>query len=355
MKSSKYLCFISFCLLLACQGNYREDNFQPTPYELKIPANLQKPLFIPEHNPLTEEGINLGKRLFYDPVLSAKNQISCASCHIPVLSFSDGKALSTAGVSGRMLSRHVPQLANVAWNESLFWDGGAKNLESMVFGPLGHPDEMGENLNNLTQELQENDSYPPLFKQAFGTDSVQSALVAQALAQYMRTLISADSRFDRFVRQEIGGALSTQELKGMRLVKEKCSQCHTFDSGKADFFTDFSYHNNGLDAVFTEQEERIMMGRFRISFDSTQIGAYKTPSLRNVARTAPYMHDGRFQTLGEVLEHYRSTMQASSYVDTVFQLNNQQLGIPMSDDEKEAIIAFLQSLTDQSFLNQLPD
>ncbi|MEK6479303.1 cytochrome c peroxidase [Catalinimonas sp. 4WD22] len=336
--------YLLLCFLFACAADQNKTRL----FTLDIPANFQWPMPVPEHNPTTVEGVALGKKLFYDPQLSVNNQISCASCHIPSLSFTDGQALSSEGVSGHQLDRHVPQLINVAWNDGLFWDGGAKNLESVVFGPITHPDEMGENLNQLVGELQRDASYPVLFKNAFDTDSIQSALIARALAQYMRTLVSADSPYDHYVRDEKGGKLTAVERQGMELVKEKCAACHAFEPGKNDFFTDFSYHNNGLDQFFSEDKERILMGRFRVTFDSTQIGAYKTPSLRNLAHTAPYMHDGRFQSLSEVLDHYATGVKDSPFLDSLFRKNGDKLGIPLSAQEKETILAFLMTLNDQT-------
>lgn len=342
---SKSFFLVLLCSLFAC---HTDQNMQSA-FTLDIPANLQKSMLIPERNPTTVEGVALGKKLFYDPQLSVNNQVSCASCHIPSLAFSDGQALSKAGVSGKQLERHVPQLINVAWNDGLFWDGGAKNLESVVFGPITHADEMGENLSQLVSELQQDSTYPLFFKNAFNTDSIQSALVARALSQYMRTLVSADSRYDHFIRGEKDGKLTAVERQGMHLVKEKCAACHTFEPGVNDFFTDFSYHNIGLDTVFSEVKERISMGRFRVTFDSTQIGAYKTPSLRNLAYTAPYMHDGRFRSLREVLDHYDTGVKDSPYLDPFFKKNNDnKLSIPLSAPEKEAILAFLMTLNDQS-------
>lgn len=335
-----FLCFLSAC------STQQEG---PRPYNFNTLDNLQKPMPVPVHNPTTEEGVALGKKLFFDPKLSDNNQISCASCHIPSLSFSDGKALSSEGLSGKKLDRHVPQLINVAWSEGLFWDGGVRNLESVVFGPITHPDEMGKNLGQLVRELQKDAAYPALFSSAFGADSVQSALIARALAQYMRTLISADSRYDHFVREEPGGQLSRLEREGMELVKEKCAACHSFDAGKNDFFTDFSYHNIGLDTSFSDKDERVLMGRFRITFDSTQIGAYKTPSLRNLAFTAPYMHDGRFQTLEEVLDHYSENVQATPYLDPLLKENTDTPGILLREHEKKAILAFLKTLGSPTF------
>lgn len=303
---------------------------------------------VPEHNPTTKAGVLLGKKLFYDPQLSVNNQVSCASCHQVNKAFSDGLALSDRGVSGKTLLRHVPQLTNVGWYKGYFWEGGAKNLESLVFGPLTHSDEMGQDLGELVEELTEDSEYPEMFQQAFGKDTTHSSLVARALAQYMRTLVSSDSRYDLYVRNEDVNALTQQELHGMRLTQEKCGSCHTFDPGKADFFTDFSYHNNGLDSVYADGEENTWKGRFRITFDSTQIGAYKTPTLRNLPQSAPYMHDGRFATLEEVLDHYSRGVKMSPHLDSLLITTNGRAGIPMDTLEKQAILSFLRSLEDIS-------
>ncbi len=333
-----------FLGLLGCSPEQPSE----TPlYAIQIPGNLNRPMPVPEHNPATEAGVLLGKKLFYDPRLSANNRISCASCHQPGRAFADGLALSDQGVSGRSLLRHVPQLTNVGWYDGYFWDGGAKNLESLVFGPLTHPDEMGQDLHELAVELQADAEYPALFARAFGTDTIHAAYAARALAQYMRTLISADSRYDRYIRGE-GGDLSPVELQGMQLVHQKCATCHAFEPGVADFFTDFGYHNTGLDTRYPEGEEGLWKGRFRITFDSAQIGAYKTPTLRNLPQSDPYMHDGRFNTLMQVLDHYEHGVRHSPYLDKILQPTRGQTGIPMTSSEKEAILAFLHSLQDDS-------
>lgn len=304
---------------------------------------------VSEHNPTTQAGVLLGEKLFYDSRLSHNNLVSCATCHQPSMAFSDGLALSERGVSNEPLLRHVPQLTNVAWYEGYFWDGGAKNLESLVFGPLTHPDEMGQDLQEVVKELSDDPTYPQLFRQAFRKDTVHIAFVARALAQYMRTLISANSRYDRYIRGE-GEQLTPFELEGMRLVQEKCAACHTFDPGVADFFTDFSYHNNGLDAEYPDGEEGLWKGRFRVSLDSAQIGAYKTPTLRNLPQSAPYMHDGRMSSLKAVLDHYDSGIQMSPYLDTLLIAEDGRPGIPMTVREKEAILAFLFTLEDSEDL-----
>jgi len=311
-----------------------------------VPPNLGAEVPYPDHNPFTQAGVALGRMLFYDPILSGNNQVSCASCHQPDKAFADGKALSTAGVSGRPLQRNTPALINLAWMEGLFWDGGAKNLESLVFGPLTHPDEMGQNLKELTSELQRHATYPRLFRQAFGSDSITSANIARALAQFQRTLISANSRYDKHVRGESGEKLTLSELQGMALFRRHCAACHATDS-----FTDQAYHNNGLDSVFSTAAEGLAYGRGRITRRQQDVGKYKTPTLRNVALTAPYMHDGRFATLDQVLEHYRSGVMKSATLDAALKQADGQPGIPISSAEKEKIILFLNTLTDQAFLH----
>lgn len=345
--SLRYIAILGFGLLLtACDKPASEA---PAPqarrFSPAVPANLANAVPYPERNPFTVEGVELGRMLFYDPIVSANNQVSCASCHQQDKAFSDAEALSMAGVSGNALHRHAPALINVAWMNGLFWDGGAKDLESLAFGPITHPDEMGQDLKALTIKLQQHPKYPGLFRLAFGSDSITSASIARALAQFQRTLISANSRYDKYVRQEAGVSLSTPELQGLVLFQQHCASCHT-----SDFFTDQAYHNNGLDHEFSEEFEELAFGRGRITRQQQDIGKYKTPTLRNIALTAPYMHDGRFATLDDVLEHYRSGVMAAPSLAPELKQPNGQLGIPITKEEKEKIILFLNTLTDQDFV-----
>lgn len=286
----------------------------------------------------------LGRKLFFDPMLSKNGKVSCATCHQPEKAFTDGIALTSAGVSGKPLLRHVPTLANVAWMEGLFWDGGAKDLESLSFGPLTHPDEMGQNLKELAQKLQQHKVYPALFRDAFGSDSITSAAISRALAQFQRTIISGNSRYDKYVRQEAGGTLTELELKGLVLFREHCGSCHT-----SDFFTDNQYHNNGLDPAYGEAHEALAFGRGRITRRPEDIGKYKTPTLRNITLTAPYMHDGRFATLEQVLQHYTAGIAMSPTLAPELQQHTIP-GIPLTTAEQQAIISFLKTLTDEEFI-----
>tara|TARA_B100000953_G_scaffold299255_1_gene298604 strand:+ start:1962 stop:2972 length:1011 start_codon:yes stop_codon:yes gene_type:complete len=318
---------------------------QEPEFEVQVPVNFPA-LPTQVDNPMTAAGIALGERLFFDKCLSGSNEISCASCHIPSLAFTDGSTLSTKGISGKPLLRHIPAIMNLAWADNgLFWDGGSTNLESQAFAPLGHEDEMYQDLEELEKELSEDATYTDLFQQAFGGE-IQVNRVMMALAQFQRSLISSESTYDHMVREEPGGSFSSLAWEGYMLFEEKCAQCHV-----PDLFTDHDYHNNGLDATFNDfSEDELYLGRYRVTRDPEDIGKYKTPTLRNVAITAPYMHDGRFNSLKEVLNFYANGVQDSETLDPILKQNN-RLGIDLSEAEKQALIAFLNTLTDETFIN----
>ncbi len=341
------------CICVLCSGT---NEFQDSPQQelsfLPIPLNLSDSFPVPDRNSITPDGIELGRMLFYDPILSGSNTISCATCHQPEKAFSDGMDISSRGMSGNPLARHVPALINLVWQPNgFFWDGGVADLESLSFGPITDPDEMGQNLKELMIELNQHEKYREIFKKVFGTDSVSSALVGRALAQFQRTLISGNSRYDRYIRDEPGGNFSELEKQGLVIFERKCSDCHSFGKGKYDFFTDYQFHNNGIDKEFRGALEGVFQGRFRITRDSADMGKFKTPTLRNITVTAPYMHDGRFTTLEAVLYHYSSGMVYSSTLDPLFKKADGFLAISITPAEKAAILAFLQTLTDKEFLN----
>lgn len=308
---------------------------------VRIPENFPNPVLNTD-NPLTEDGIALGRHLFYDKRLSGNNQVSCASCHDPAKSFSDGVALTSAGVSGTPLLRHSPALINLAWAESgLFWDGGSSNLESQALAPLTAEDEMHQNLIEMVKKLETVPDYIRMFKNAFN-DNIRPGYVVMALAQFQRTLVSADSRYDKFVRKEIGGFLSEKEKRGLLLVKQRCQACHS-----SDLFTDFGFHNNGIDSEFpAEPHEGLYTGRYRITYNKKETGAYKTPTLRNIMLTAPYMHDGRFSTLRDVINHYSEGVHQSETLSSSIPVT----GFQFNEEEKDAILSFLETLTDEVYI-----
>lgn len=344
MKISRILVLMMAWGIWSCQEEIQEPvNFKlPTVFIPEVTSSLQVGDFPqPERNPMTEEGVILGQRLFFDPQLSANGQVSCATCHIPSKAFSDGEVLSSRGVSGNRLRRHSPALFNLAWQTTgLFWDGGANDLESLNFGPITHPDEMAADLDEIVAYLVQDSTYPVLFSKAFPNDPIQSSTVSRAIAQYTRTLISQTSKYDNWKKGN--ASFSDLELEGYQLYQNHCSSCH-----QEGLFNDLDFHNNGLDQSYPDPPalEGLFLGRFRISFDSLDLGAYKTPSLRNVTLTGPYMHDGRFETLEEVLDHYQSGIQVNNSLAPQL-----QKGIILTSEERKAILAFLQTLQDDAFI-----
>ncbi|WP_286830025.1 MULTISPECIES: cytochrome-c peroxidase [Kordiimonas] len=316
---------------------------------------------VPKENPLTKEGVALGRRLFYDPRLSGNNEISCATCHQQALGFTDGLKASV-GASGVPLSFNSMALTNLLWGpQRFFWDGRSVSLEDQALNPIQHPDEMAQDLDALMDELAEDETYKALFDTAYGGISPEA--VAMALASFQRTLVSANSRYDQYLRGEI--SLTPEEEKGRKLfmahpdakVAQKggnCIDCHSqfLTSGFSTALDGFS--NNGLGG-----EDSLLPGLSAVTGKAAHRGFFKTPSLRNIAVTAPYMHDGRFDTLEEVLDHYDSGIKDSSTLSPlIVEADNQpldrrqrgQISLNLTADEKKAIIAFLHTLTDEEFL-----
>lgn len=326
-------------------------SYKPTPYTLVYPTgNILWPrLKIPVDNPLTVEGIALGKKLFYDKMLSADNSVSCASCHFQEHAFSDTKALST-GVGNLEGKRNAMPLFNLGWNEvfnnsvhRFFWDGRKIDLENQVLGPITDPLEMNQDLAELEQELRNNKEYPGLFKKAFGTDSITMRLVMYAIAQFERTLISSNSKFDKYTRGEV--QLSEKEMRGLTIFKTEKGDCfHCHGNDMSPFFTDFKFHNNGLDATPKDA------GLGAITGEAADMGLFKTPSLRNLSFTAPYMHDGRFKTLEEVIEFYNSQTKEGATTDEVIRKHFPNGGLNLTEEEKSDLLAFLHTLDDYEFL-----
>jgi cytochrome c peroxidase len=314
---------------------------------------------VPEDNPLTRESVELGRRLFYDPRLSGTNEVSCSTCHVQRLAFTDGKRTAT-GVSGRPLRFNSMSLANLMWGpQRFFWNGRAASLEDQTLIPIQHPDEMDQDLDELVRELRADSTYRRLFDVAYG--GIWPATIAAALASFQRTLISADSRYDRFLRGEV--SLTGQEELGRKLFMAhpdvqarrrgaNCVDCHSqfLTSGFSARFDGFL--NNGLDP-----EEGLAPGLEEVTGKPEHRGRFKVPTLRNIALTAPYMHDGRFATLEEVLNHYNEGIRVSSTLSPLIleasnadTLATGRVSLDLDEEERAAVIAFLQTLTDESFV-----
>ncbi|REJ81729.1 MAG: cytochrome-c peroxidase [Bacteroidetes bacterium] len=314
------------------------DGHNHSHYILDIPPGLPA-MPIPANNPMTEEGIALGRKLFYDPILSGDNTMACADCHKQHFGFSDSTIQFSIGIDRIPGDRNAMPLFNLGYASNFFWDGGAADLESQVIGPIQNPVEMHEDLANVIQELNAHPEYPELFRKAFGSSTVTTPMIMKAIAQFERTMVSGDSKFDR-VRRGLD-SFTAQEQRGMDLYadpfKGDCVHCHTMGST----FTDFEFRNTGLDSIAADS------GRARITLLASDIGKFKTPSLRNIEVTAPYMHDGRFFTLQEVMDHYNTGFHYPQNLDA--NLRTSVKG-RMTQQDMDDIIAFLKTLTDYNFL-----
>lgn len=343
------LVVLVFMVVLKYMGK-TPQNITTGPYNLDYPRNFGSRYTLPKENPLTAEGVALGRLLFYETKMSRNGQISCATCHRQELAFTDGRTFSI-GVDGTPTSRNSMSLGNLLWVRNLFWDGRAKSLETQAIVPMTDPHEMGQTLEVTSKKLQATLLYPPIFELVFGSENITGARIAKALAQFERTLITDDSPYDQYLRGVYEP--TPQELRGMQLFMNapdpdqgirggNCFQCHGGPKTYLELF-----HNNGLDSIPND------LARERITGFKTDRGRFRVPTLRNIALTAPYMHDGRFQNLEEVLDHYNSGIMESETLSPVLRNatnNPSQNDLGLTKEEMRDIIAFLYMLTDSTFL-----
>lgn len=326
----KWFAFLFISILIACD---REIVEQPLDSLLEVPLGFPAPIF-PKDNQLTEERWALGKRLFYDPILSRDGSLSCASCHLAEYAFSDIKPVSE-GVEKRSGNRNAPTLANVAYHPYLTREGGVPSLEMQILVPIQEHAEFDFNILLIAERLQEDSSYVNASWNAYGR-APDPFVITRAISCFERTLISGKSRYDLYVNGS-KTALTENEINGKDLFFSEhlaCAQCHGGFN-----FTNYAFENNGLYEVYTDP------GRYRLTGISGDEALFKVPTLRNIAMTAPYMHDGSIENLKDVIEHYNSGgknhIHQSAYVKPLH----------LNEIEKEQLIAFLKSLTDHHFLN----
>ncbi|MNK49220.1 Cytochrome c551 peroxidase precursor [compost metagenome] len=320
----------------------------PMPYSLSYPSNFGNRISIPKNNPTSKAGVYLGRHLFYEGLLSANNKISCSSCHEQKRAFTDGRTFSI-GVDGSKTSRNSMALVNLLWTRKFFWDGRTTGLEAQAAFPLSNPHEMGQPLAVSAAKLRRAPKYPALFKNAFGDTAITPERITQAIAQFERTLISAGSPYDKYLAKTY--IPSTLELEGMQLFNTMpqpgkkirgadCAHCH----GGVKTYLEL-FHNNGLDEISADQGIAAITG-----LDSDH-GRFKIPTLRNIALTAPYMHDGRFSSLQQVLDHYSEHLK-QKHLSPFLKGSSNKTGatsLQLSAHEKKAVIAFLNMLTDTAF------
>jgi len=329
---------------------YIDGGVETGPYNLVYPANFGNRIQIPADNPTTKQGVYLGRMLFYETKLSANNKLSCGSCHEQNKAFTDGRAFSP-GVDGVLTPRNSMSLVNLLWGRKFFWDGRANGLEEQAVTPLTSTHEMGQSLNVSAQKLAATANYPALFKLVYGDNQITSDRIVRAISQFERTLISANSRYDQYLR----GAYqpTPDELKGIELFNtapqpEKgirganCTHCHGGPKTYMELF-----HNNGLDSMSKDS------GMEKLTGLSADRGRFKVPTLRNIALTAPYMHDGRFKTLKEVIDHYSDHIEQSPALSAFLRGESNEAGgksLKLLSTEKKQLIAFLNMLTDSAFI-----
>jgi cytochrome c peroxidase len=304
-----------------------------TPIYLEIPKGWPKTKYDFSKNPLTEEGFQLGRKLFYDPILSRDNTISCASCHLQATGFTHVDHELSHGIEGKIGTRNSLALMNLAWSENFMWDGGVNHLDVQPINPITSPVEMDETLANVVIKLQKSANYPLLFEQTFGDSKITGQHLLKALSQFVVMLKSCNSKYDKVMRKE--AEFTEKEKNGYRIFKANCASCH-----KEPLFAGDKFERNGLTMDTTLND----IGRERITNKIEDRMRFKVPTLRNIQFTTPYMHDGRFKKLSEVIKHYNSLGNDKSLP--------KQLKKPMNlnDNERVDLLAFLHTLTDLEFL-----
>ena len=317
------------------------SEYEQTAYDFSIPEGFPD-MPIPADNPTTVEGVELGRKLFFDKSLSRDNSISCASCHAPKNAFSDENRFSK-GIDGILGNRQSMVLQNLGWNNNFFWDGRVSSLEEQALKPVTNPIEMHETWTNASDKINGQSKYKTDFFKAFGSFRADSTLITKAIAQFMRSLISGNAKFDKWKRGEV--ILTPEELSGFDIYRDlnrgDCIHCHVENA----LFTDDSFQNNGMDQTLTD------LGLGGVNGNTFDEGKFKVPSLRNLEFSAPYMHDGRFETLEEVIDFYSEEVHADSPNISPLMEHKDKGGALLNSQEKSDLKAFLLTLSDTEFIN----
>ncbi|MFN8416485.1 MAG: cytochrome c peroxidase [Cytophagaceae bacterium] len=336
--SVSYILFIvSTVILYSCKDPLVEP--QSSFPGFVVPSHFPAPNYSgAPNNPITKEGFELGRKIFYDPITSKDSTISCGSCHQSFAAFANLDHATSHGIDGLFGTRNAPPIQNTAWMNSFMWDGGINHIEVMPLAPLTNPVEHNETINNILVKLNRQASYREQFQQVFKSSPITDQQMFYAFSQFMTMMVSSNSKYDEYIKGNMS-ALTSDEVEGLQLFNSKCSACHT-----GILFTDGSFRNNGLTPTSIDS------GRMHITNFEMDRNKFKVPSLRNIALSRPYMHDGRFNTLEKVLNHYSDGVVDSPTLDPLLKSNG-NLGISLTDEEKQKIILFLQTLTDYTFVN----
>jgi len=329
MKNYVYSLFflVFIVLIVAFSKSYHN------PIYFKVPKSWPKPQYDFKSNPLTHEGFELGRNLFYDPILSRDSTISCSSCHLQQTGFTHVDHELSHGILGKIGNRNSLALQNLAWSKSLMWDGGVNHLDVQALAPITSSFEMDETMQNVVDKLQKSEKYPVLFEKAFGTTKITGQLTLKAISQFLLLLVSSNSKYDKVMRKE--AYFTKGEQNGYELFKTNCASCHT-----EPLFGSEQFENNGIGFDSNLRDS----GRMKITNRKEDYLRFKVPSLRNSQVTFPYMHDGRFKTLTQVVKHYNTLGSDKN--------RSEKLAQPMqlTDDERVDLVLFLITLTDKDFL-----
>jgi cytochrome c peroxidase len=304
--------------------------------EFIVPQGWPAPVYNFENNTLSNAGFELGRKLFYDTRLSRDNSTSCGTCHQAFAAFAHLDHNVSHGIDNKLGTRNSPPIFNMNWHTSFFWDGGVNHIESQPINPIQNPVEMDESIANVVIKVQADEKYKAMFKAAWGDETVTSQRIFKSLAQFMGMMVSSNAKYDKYVRGESGGDMNASELNGLQIFKAKCTPCH-----KEPLFSDFSFRNNGLPTTSVNDS-----GRAHITHEVADLYKFKVPSLRNLKYTYPYMHDGRFSSLQQVLDYYTSSTHNSAGVDPAIGPD----GITLSAQDKTDLINFLNTLNDETFV-----
>ncbi|WP_026708556.1 cytochrome-c peroxidase [Flavobacterium frigidarium] len=333
-----YFLWLLIPLLLSCSNEGEE--YVNLPLDFAVPSNFPNLQYDIAANPPTEKGFELGKKLFYDGRLASDGLVSCGFCHIQADAFTHHGHTVSHGVDNALGTRNAPSIQNLAYQSIFMYDGAANHLDLQPIIPLTSEIEMNGDLTAILAMMKADKEYQNLFKASFTDGAVSIENMLKALSQFMVMLTSSNSKFDHYRRNEAGGELTIDESAGYALFQTKCASCHA-----TDLQTDDSFRNNGL-AINPLIND---VGRYRVTEQVQDYYKFKVPSLRNVEKSAPYMHDGRFGTLEAVLDHYSSGVNASLTLDPILQKDG-KIGIAISAKEKLQLIAFLKTLTDNQYL-----
>jgi len=341
MKRTLIAGFVVMCLIILQLYSCKRDPSFDQPVttadniSFSVPSGWPQPYYTFQNNTLTKSGFELGRKIFYDTRLSKDNTVSCGTCHQQYAAFANLDHEVSHGYNNLLGTRNAPPLFNLNWHTSFFWDGGVNNIENQPINPIQNPVEMAGDMNAIIAMMNADATYKNMFTAAFGTNEANSQRIFKALTQFMCMMISCNSKYDKHMHGDAGGEFTDQETRGLAVFRSNCAACH-----KEPLFSDFSYRNNGLQPTVVNDS-----GRAHITKDTADLYKFLVPSLRNLTYSRPYMHDGRFGSINDVLTHYTTGIYQSSTLDPLL-----KSGIKLTEQDKQDLMAFLKTLDDPAFL-----